>query len=205
MMERLNPRQLDILCELSNIGVGHAATALSQLLRRTVMLEVPKVTVLDLAEVPDLLGGPERLVAGVTLKVLGAARGNILMVIPEESAGRLVAMLGTAGEGEPLGSELAVSTLCEVGNILASSYLSVLSNMLGETLIPSIPHYAYDMTGAVLDSVLTELGAEGNLALVIETVFYGSRQSETGIRGHFFLLPTAGSLATILRAAGEEL
>jgi len=205
MMDQLSSRQLDVLCELSNIGVGHAATALSQLLRHRIMLEVPKVTVVDIAEVPELLGGSERLVAGVTLQVLGAARGNILMVIPAKSAARLVAMLGSAGPDDPLDNDLAVSTLCEIGNILASSYLSVLSDMLGATLIPSIPRFAYDMTGAVIDDVLIELGTEGNLALVVETVFFGPRQGDEEIRGHFFLLPTAGSLATILRAAGEGL
>lgn len=204
MMDQLNPRQLDMLCELSNIGVGHAATALSQLLKRPIMLEVPKVSVVDIADVPNLLGGAERLVAGVRLQVLGEARGNILLVVPAKSAGRLVSMLGTAGPDEPLESDLAVSTLCEIGNILASSYLSVLSDMIGASLIPSIPKFAYDMTGAVIDDVLVELGTEGDLALLVETVFFSPRSEKREIRGHFFLLPTAGSLATILRAAGEE-
>ena len=42
--------------------ITHAATALSQLIGETVYLHVPRVTVTDIAEVPDLLGGAERVV-----------------------------------------------------------------------------------------------------------------------------------------------
>jgi chemotaxis protein CheC len=73
---RLDELQLDTLRELSNIGMGHAATALSQLLRRGISLHVPNLTVTDIAEVPDLLGGAEMVVAGITLDVLGG-RGGI--------------------------------------------------------------------------------------------------------------------------------
>ena len=64
---QLDPLHLDTLREMSNIGMGHAATALSQLLRRRITLHVPNLTVTEIAEVPTLLGGAETVVAGVTL------------------------------------------------------------------------------------------------------------------------------------------
>ena len=96
----LTEGQLDALREISNIGMGHAATALSQLIGETVYLRVPRVTVTDIAQVPQLLGGAETVVAGITLQLLGDARGNILLIFPRESAQRLLSrLLGQPGEG----------------------------------------------------------------------------------------------------------
>ncbi|PNU21805.1 CheY-P-specific phosphatase CheC [Geothermobacter hydrogeniphilus] len=197
---QLDHLQQDTLCELSNIGMGQAATALSQMVGRTIMVHVPSVTTADIAEVPDLLGGPERLVAGVILRLEGTACGNMLLVLPEASAEQLLQVL--LGPDGSLESELGVSTLQEIGNILASSYLNALGNMLGMPLYPSIPQLAYDMAGAVVDQVLGEIGASSDLALVLETEFAGNDGPGEPIRGHFFLLPDAETLEIILAAAG---
>lgn len=194
-MRQLSEQELDFLKELSNIGVGHAATALSQLIGRQVGMRVPDVRVVDLSSVPDLMGGSEKLVNGIYLQVLGDARGGILLIFPEESSTALLKLL-LKGHDDPL-SEMGISTMKEVGNILASAYLSVLGNMLDITLIPSIPSIAYDMVGAVVDLVLAELGQTGDTAFVFETEFY---DIEEDIKGHFFLLPDPESIDIIMEA-----
>jgi len=199
---RLSARQLDVLQEVSNIGMGHAATALSRMLKRTIRLQVPRVTVTGFDQVPALLGGAERVVAGVVLQVFGAARGDILMIFPEESAERLLADLGGSAGASPFDDELGISTLLEVGNILASSYLNALGQMLGKTLIPSVPRVAVDMAGAVVDGVLIELSRSGDLALMLETEFFDEAGRKEPIRGHFFLLPDPETLHIILDLAG---
>lgn len=194
-MKKLSEGELDFLRELSNIGVGHAATALSQLIGRQVGMRVPKVTIVDLSTVPELMGGSERIVSGVYLQVLGDARGGILLIFPDESSRALLKLL-LKGEEDPL-SEMGMSTLKEVGNILASAYLSVLGNMLDITLIPSIPSLAHDMVGAVVDLVLINLGEVGDTAFVFETEFYDIAED---IKGHFFLLPDPDSIDVIMEA-----
>lgn len=200
----LTEDQLDALKEISNIGMGHAATALSQMIGETVFLRVPKVTVTEIAEVPDLLGGAENLVVGVTLKVLGDARGSILLIFPTDSAKRLVlGLLGHSEESENL-SELGESTLKEIGNILASAYLNALGSLLHLTLIPSIPLLAHDMAGAVVDNVLIELSEAGDLALMVETEFHGRGPRAEAVKGHFFLLPDPSSLGLVLDVVGGK-
>lgn len=194
-MKQLSEGELDFLRELSNIGVGHAATALSQLIGRQVGMRVPKVTIVDLPSVPELMGGSEKIVSGVYLQVLGDARGGILLIFPDESSKALLKLL-LKGEEDPL-SEMGMSTLKEVGNILASAYLSVLGNMLDITLIPSIPSLAHDMVGAVVDLVLINLGEVGDTAFVFETEFYDIAED---IKGHFFLLPDPDSIDVIMEA-----
>ena len=198
----LSEEQLDALREISNIGMGHAATALSQLIGETVFLRVPRVTVTDIAQVPDLLGGAEKVVAGITLQILGDARGNILLIFPRDSAQRLLARLLGSEEKGLLFNELGASTMKEVGNILASAYLSAMGSLLHLTLIPSVPSLACDMAGAVVDYVLIELSAAGDLALMVETEFHGANPDQELIKGHFFLLPDAASLELILNVVG---
>jgi len=199
---KLTEVHLDALREVSNVGMGHAATALSQMVGETIYLHVPQVTLTDIMNVPDLLGGPEQVVVGVTLQVRGDARGNILLVFPRESAEQLVCHLLGRCPHDDLFDEMGISTVKEVGNILASSYLGAMSSLLDLSLIPSIPALANDMAGAVIDFLLIELSEEGDQALMIETEFHGNSPEEKLIRGHFFLLPDPASLEVIIDAVG---
>jgi chemotaxis protein CheC len=198
----LNNVQLDALKEISNIGMGHAATALSQMIGQTVTLRVPHVTITEISQVPEHLGGAEKLMVGITLQILGDARGSIMLLFPQESAHRLLcSLLGYQGKTLIM-DEMAVSALKEVGNILASAYLSALGSLLNITLIPSVPLLAYDMAGAVVDYVLIELSQSSDLALMVETNFAGEPDQNLAIKGHFFLLPDPTTLDIFLSEVG---
>lgn len=200
MFEKLDEKGLDALREICNIGAGHAATALSQMTDRKVVLEVPKVSLKSLKEVPELVGGAEKLVAGLYLKILGQTRGTIFLIFPSDSAMALLNILGIHLEDDEdrlFENEMASSSLKEVGNIIASSYLTAINNLTGLVLIPSVPSFAYDMAGSILDYVLIEVGRVSDAALVVETAFL---EVDNRIIGHVFLLPDPHSLAIILKA-----
>lgn len=197
----LKSAQLDALMEISNVGVGNAATALSQMLNTSVEIRVPSVKLLEISDVPDHLGGDDKPVLGMFLKMLGDAKGNMLLIYPIESAERMVSLLLQQDiKGEELFSELSQSALKEVGNILASTYLSALGTMLNLNLICSTPSISYDMVGAIIDYTLIELCSTEDKALVVETEFF-LRGDE--VKGNFFLIPDPGSLEVILAAAGQ--
>lgn len=200
----LTDMQLDALKEVSNIGMGHAATALSQMIGQRIILRVPRVSVTEISAVPDYLGGAETLMVGITLQILGDARGSIMLLFPQESAHRLTCCLLNREDRVLVMNELTVSALKEVGNILASAYLSAIGNLLHKTLIPSIPLLSYDMAGAVVDYVLIDLSQGGNLALLVETDFSGDNASLHQIRGHFFMMPDPQTLDIFLRVVAGE-
>lgn len=197
MFERMSESRLDILREICTIGAGHAATALSQLTARRIDLEVPHVLFARIEEVPRIAGGAEQVVDGLYFRILGDARGVILMLFPEES-GREIVRLTLGGREVSPDDPLGVSARQEIGNILASAFLSAIGQFAGLSLIPSVPGYARDMAGSILDPVLIELSRIEDTALVIETVF---REAGEGIRGHFFLLPDPRTLEAMLSAA----
>jgi chemotaxis protein CheC len=198
----LTELQLDALREIGNVGAGNAATALSQIINRKIDMTVPQVAILPLGEVPEVVGGPDAMVAGVYLRVFGRAPGSILFLLPRESAYSLVDMLmGRAQKTTTSLDSMDESALMEIGNILAGAYLNSLSYFTKLTLLPSIPALAIDMAGAILSVILIQLGQMGDHALVIETEF---STEFSDVKGHFFLIPDPGSLNIILSSIGVK-
>jgi chemotaxis protein CheC len=199
-LDELTVSQLDALREVGNIGAGHGATALSQLLGKKIYITVPRVNILFLEEIPQLVGDPKTLVAGLTLSILGDATGKILVLFPRESALRLADMLLK----QPVGSsqiltEMGHSALKEAGNILTGAYLSALNEFLGMLLLISVPTLVFDMAGAIL-SILTQGMEEVTKVICIETQFLNSPDSTESIGGYFILAPDSISLRAIFQA-----
>jgi chemotaxis protein CheC len=199
---KLSMLQLDALREIGNVGAGNSATALSQIINRKIDMTVPKIAIMPLGDVPDVVGGPDAMVAGVYLRVFGPAPSSILFLLPRDSAFYLVDMLMGREQGYTTSlNSMDESALMEIGNILAGAYLNALSHFTLLTLLPSIPALAMDMAGAILSVILIQLGQMGDHALVIETEF---TTENDGVKGHFFLIPDPGSLSTILAAIGVK-
>lgn len=201
--EKLKPEHFDALREIANIGMGHAATALSQMIGCRVHLQVPRASVVPLADVPDLIGGAELLVVGVYLQIYGDAPGNLLLIFPRQSASNLLNLIMPDKKisRDGLLTEDHTGAIREVGNILASSYLTAMSSLLGITMIPSVPSVAFDMAGSLVDYTLTQLGEEVDSTLLIETEFLGEQE----VQGHFYMLPTPKSLKILLKAGNVDL
>jgi chemotaxis protein CheC len=197
----LDEKQVDALREVGNVGAGHAATALSQLVGRQVSLAVPKVEAVPFPRVSAILGGPESEVACLYMKVYGDTRGNILIVFPPPDLSCLVTLM----LNKPLGSLHALSPLersaiLEMGNILAATYLNAISQLLQISLIPSVPSLAVDMVGAVLEAPIIEISRVADSALVLQTEF---ADAQSHFKGYFFLLPDPQSLDTMLDALAK--
>jgi chemotaxis protein CheC len=199
----MDPIRHDILQETGNIGAAHAATALSQLLERTVMISVPVVREADAAELAGLAGDPEALVAGVAFHVVGDASARILFWLTRKSALELVDVLlrNPAGTTKVL-NDLGNSTIKETGNILASTYLNGLSEFCGLLLLPSVPALTFDLSHAVL-----ELAADGVerdqgklLSIAIDLIVEG-----TGITGKLFLFVDASSEPILVENASGSI
>lgn len=200
-INNLDNMQIDVLREIGNIGAGNAATALAKMLDRKVDMDVPKVKILEFKNVSDVLGGAEMPVVGILLNVAGDIKGSIMFILQYNAAWVLVKMLmGKPYEGETEQfDEIELSALREIGNILAGSYLSALSNLTKLTIMPTVPDLAIDMAGAILSVPAIEFGKVGDTVLYIETMFC---EGSTKVEGDFFLVPDVDSYEILLRALG---
>lgn len=196
-LDELTPNQLDALKEVGNIGAGHGATALSQLLGKKIFITVPKANILALSEIPRLVGDPNTLVAGLTLSILGDATGKILLLFPRDSALHLADMLLKQPVGtSKILTEMGHSAIKEAGNILTGAYLSALNEFLGMLLLISVPTLIFDMAGALLATIAQGM-EDATKVICIETKFIDDTEV---IGGYFILVPDAISLRAIFQA-----
>jgi chemotaxis protein CheC len=198
-LQNLSDAQIDALVEVGNIGAGHAATALSQLIKKKIMISVPEVRVIRVQEIETLLGEPNTLVAGVIMNVLGDISSKMLLLLTRESALSLVDMLIQ----KPIGttkvlSEVGNSAIKETGNILAGAYMNSLNEFLGLMLLPSVPNLVFDIASAVMSSLTDGFDQVSSHILSIETEF--SEANEHVIKGYLLLIPDVPSVKALLSA-----
>ncbi len=200
---KLSEGHLDMLSEIGNIGAGNANTALSQMLNKRIDMDVPFVKITDFDEISDVLGGAENLVVGILIHVTGDVSGMMIVAIEKSSAHKLVNMLmgKELNEFESF-TAMDLSALCEIGNILASSYLSSLAAMTGLSMEPSVPNLAIDMAGAILSVPAIEFGKIDDRVLLIKTEFLEGGES---VLGNYILLPDPPSFNKILTSLGATL
>ena len=196
----LKESQLDAMREVANIGAGHAATALSQMTNRKIMITVPRVNVRPLEEASDIVGTPDQVTAAVLMHMMGDLTGRALLMFPEGAAKTLCDFLlrRELGTTQTFG-EMERSSIKEAGNILASAYLNALSDFMGMMLVPSVPSLVIDLNAAVLTSAHLNFGHDRDYAFCVETSFRVEGTSDS-MGGHFLLLPDLASLRSIFDA-----
>ena len=196
---KLTEAQIDALKEVGNTGAGHAATALSQLIKKKIMISVPEVKVIGLHEIPNLIGNSQSLVAGIVMNVLGDITAKILLLLTREGALSLADMLLQKKPGTTkVLSEMANSAIKETGNILSGAYMNALNEFLGLLLLPSVPNLVFDVAGAILSAVSEGFEGISSKILSIETEF--SETNEKVIKGYLLLIPDIPSVKVILDA-----
>ena len=201
MIDSLDSMHFDILKELGNIGAGNAATALSKLIDNKVAMKIPQVKLLSFQETAEILDSPEELVFGILVSLSGDINGIMMFLVKEDSAKALIrCLLGPSGTSDDeVFSEMDLSALQEIGNILSSSYLSALATVAGKSVRPSVPSLAKDMAGAILSVPAIEFGKIADKVLFIESVFGAD---EENVSGYFILVPDLPSFSIILSALG---
>ncbi len=196
--EVMSEHELDALREVANVGVAHAANALSQLVGgRPVTIDVPRVAVVALSALPGMLGGPQTRVVAAVLRLEGELTGSLLMVLPDKDARELCAMLlNQPCEGEL--TELQASALGETANILASACLNAVGRLTGMRLLPSAPRLSHDEVSVIAEDALLRTQAKEGLLVVLDATF------QTGgadtVSGQLVVLPDRGGLKTLLGA-----
>lgn len=205
-IDQIKNHHLDILREVGNIGAGNAATSLSKILGKTIEMTVPNVRIVSFDEMMDMVGGSENVIASIFLRIEGDAPGSIYFMLPLEQAKKYIEQM-TGEENfsfeNPPYSELSVSALQELGNILSGSYLSALSDFTQLNLYPSVPALGIDMVGAILSYGLMEVSQVSDYAIVIDTAVSEQEDSiNESVKGHFFLLLDPESFEKIFSALG---
>ncbi len=185
---------IDGLREVANIGCGHAATALSGLINRKVMMSVPEVFIGDMGTVFEKVAGKsDEEALGILLYFLGDLTGLTLLLLSKEEALSLLSLLLRERVSEI--KEQEESALKEVGNIITGAYMTALSDFLGLLALPTVPFLKNDNVRAILSDAFLQIEAERGFALCIKSIL----KIENGIevKATFFFLPDEHAIGII--------
>ena len=225
--ELFREEEIDFIKEMMNIGAGHAASALSQILQMGVDTIIPDVhlvpvqnmpTIVDtiLDNIPNNLSSPVTCVKmGMVGQVCGElfflvppAQRNDLIYLAKQSRGGMcnqpVAARGTcpSASGLPAANALPAggdsSVLPETGNIMAGVYLTAIHDVCKLNIYNTIPDPASAMSGSDLYETLRVRDSEIIMAVENEFVVRGMN-----IKTLFLVVPDAKSLRTLAGAIKE--
>jgi chemotaxis protein CheC len=198
----LNQNQVDALREINSIAAGNAATSLSVMLGKRVIISVPIIMVEASGKIPEALGGEENIVSVVYFSVSGQLSGSILLMLSVSESLRLVNILtGQKVDQTERIDEMGISAIKELGNITIGTYLRALGQALNLRITHSIPGFASDMLGALLDGTLAELSLKSKHVVMAENTFI---MEENSYRGHLIFILEPKSLQIMLKALEEK-
>lgn len=186
-MINLTELQRDAMMELLNIGMGRAASALSEMVGAEIYLCIPFVDLLSRQEAIKLLAGKrsERMIA-VQQQFSGLLGGDIMLVFPEEKSLELVHVLVKDSVPLEVMTEMEQEVFMEIGNMILNSCIGSISTILKSEMSSSLPILlngtdkdifgenfdSHDGSGIVLflsmGFSLQERSIDGNVAFIID-------------------------------------
>ncbi|EKD50223.1 MAG: CheC, inhibitor of MCP methylation [uncultured bacterium] len=196
-MKELTNLQLDALREAGNIGAGHAAIALSQMMNKKVMMSVVRTEIVPSnVFLKGFVEEHDPEVAGVYLITLGDTQGAAIFMFQKAAALNLCDLLLTRQRGSTtFVDEQAQSALKELGSILTGSFFSVLSDMLHLNFFHKTPLYAEDDAAVILYGICDSVFGDRQERLCVTTEFV---ESNSRIKGSFVFIPTVETMQKFL-------
>lgn len=183
------PGSLARIRELSEHGLSRAAASLTRLLGCPVRFAGPEIRTLRSGALPDLAADAGSL-AVLRIAIHGQGSGWILLLLPVPTVYRfLQALMGTPVAPRDL-TAAERSAIQEVGNIVASSFLSELGDRVGRRFLPSAPDCFLDGAAEAVRGVCASLRDLGPDVLVVQAAL---EDAEGHAQGRIFLMPNIGA------------
>lgn len=197
---KIGAAQVARLRVLSDHSLRRAAESLTALLGHPVRLSLSEITVVPMDGLSALVVATDgEAMAGLRFQIRGGAGGQILVLFPLGTIFRMLRILLGAREKPRSLTERERSAVQEVGNILVSSFLSGLGDLLGTRLMPTPPEIHLDDLPGLVGDVVAALEEEVSEVLVVKALF---EDPEQRIEGQFFVLPEMASLEAALHGTG---
>lgn len=152
-MIKLNELQQDMLSELFNLGMGSAASALSEMVSEEVLLSVPEIKFMKKSELAEMLADESNdHISGVAQNFHGMLLGKALLTFPSHKSLELVRLL--LQDTVPIENltEFEEEALLEVGNIIINAGLSSLADIFEDEITSDLPVFNSGSCAEVINS-----------------------------------------------------
>ncbi|MCD4703907.1 MAG: chemotaxis protein CheC [Methanosarcinaceae archaeon] len=154
--------------EAGNIGMGHLATALSNMVGREVKINIPIVKITPLENIQkEASEGANKSVVAIHIPFSGDVSGGTLLLLPKYSAFSFSDLLlkrsvGTTNKIE----QKEINKLKDMGSRLCGAYMNVVNEFLGTNLHVGDPEVHVNMDG-VGDFIEQEIGKLADEFIVV--------------------------------------
>ncbi len=146
----LSPARADVMAELLNVGLGHAAGTLNEMIGVPIRLEVPSVELLAPSEIMEAYADEiGKRAASIAIGFSGGLEGSAALLFPAESAGALIEALSAGGKAADEEEELDI--LGELGNVVLNSVMGGMANELQHHLVFSVPVAGFQSVAALVE------------------------------------------------------
>lgn len=194
--KRLSTEALQTFEAICRDGLTRAAQAMSQVVGDEMQLQASQLQVVKTGSVPALIAQPHWEGVGLSIQMLGDARGSMLLVFDRATAQRLLhRLVPAANQNDP---EMGRSMLKEIANILASSFLTTLSHYQGLSLMPSVPQLIESDRALMEQAIREHLDPVGEQALLLEVLFSTAEVTTEAMTGRFLFLPESKTLPLLM-------
>lgn len=192
-LDNLSELQKDALKELGTIGAGHAATALSELLNKSIYMKVPSVQVVEVKSIPEAL--QTRFSSDVNLAISSASNTTecfytVLVLFNKETVNEIIDQKSPpADDIEAIMefSTISMSLIQEFGSIILLTIITTLNQFLNVSgALPSIPQLRIGNLDSLLQNELEMFKPESKVIFIKGNVY---AEEETEIRADCVLLP----------------
>lgn len=151
-------------------------------------------------EAIDWIGGPETVTAGVLARLEGEINGIILSIQHMEFINLVLQhMIGNGVEDYQYLTELEISALLEVGNIMISAFANAMAGLTDMKIRLTVPAFAVDMQGAIIAVPMAEFGGQSDYIMTIGADFICNGRK---VPCRILLSPDVRSLNFLLKKLG---
>ncbi len=200
--------ELDILREVGSTAAAHGSTALSELLKTKVTLSMSRIDVVSCEDISSKIESGW-VGVGIISRIIIGLQGDVMFMLDEKNAFKIVGLSYKIKGEEDIKekdktrfvTEVGLSLIKEVGNIVTITYLNTLSLMLNRVIIPYPPTLISGTVDYVLELLIAAYKEE-DYVFLIETFFEGK---ERNIKGNFFLILTPKAAKDIRETCKEML
>lgn len=182
------PPDLMVMKNLLTLATENASEAMSRWTSGQITLSLDEVREVDLDQVSSELDVADELLTMVVHHLDGELGGQLILTFDEQNGRQLAAsLLQREICTDPEWSDIEKSALNETGNILSCAYMKVLTDTIGQNLVPSPPYFIQDYGASILEQAVLAQAMVSDRVLVCRTNF--RREGEL-LKWNVFFVPT---------------
>lgn len=167
--------RLEKLGKIANSCAKAQSLSLSKMLNNEVRYDLRRISQMEFYKVEKMITKfVKQQVCAAYVRCEGGIRLEFLFFLSIEEAKRLVTHLQKDKFGKDFTS-IKRSSIAEIGNIMAGTFLNILSGKTGIYMQPSVPGFAMDSFEAVVGTPLADITSTTDEVVVIETEFRSSK------------------------------